>query len=212
VGAEPNDDGAHVNTKPNENLRDRQREETRARLYRAALEVFRRDGYDQCRIDDIATLAQVSRAAFYFHFPTKEDVLRQLVQTFDGEIAAQLEALPSPATVMQVLNCVAEGFSRLWRDEAPLIGPSFAIAIKDAATDRDGTPLRQVLSQRLQQVMPAKGPLATPSSADFYLLLTISVLVRWSRDTKQSLPAMLAGATHIFLHGAQLTVPVTAKN
>ena len=35
-------------------LRDQRREQTRRRLYEAALEVFRRDEVASCRIDDIA--------------------------------------------------------------------------------------------------------------------------------------------------------------
>ena len=55
--------------------RDRQREETRRRIYLAALDVFRRTGVAPAHIDDIAGAAGVSRASFYFHFPTKEHVL-----------------------------------------------------------------------------------------------------------------------------------------
>ena len=55
--------------------RERQRLETHRRVFEAALEIFIRDGVAAARIEDITSLAAVSRGSFYFHFPTKEDVL-----------------------------------------------------------------------------------------------------------------------------------------
>src|SRR5205085_7825923 len=63
----------HEKTGPSK--RDLQREETRHKLYEAALEVFRRDGVAAARIDDITRAVGTSRGTFYFHFPTKEHVL-----------------------------------------------------------------------------------------------------------------------------------------
>ncbi len=52
--------------------------DTRQKLYVAALSEFRRVGFANAQIDVIAEAAGVSRASFYFHFKTKEDVLREL--------------------------------------------------------------------------------------------------------------------------------------
>ena len=84
-------------------VRDRQREETRRRLYVAALQVFRRDGVGNCRIDDIAKIAEVSRAAFYFHFPTKDDVLIELLRESEKPISEAIAALKNDTPVDKVL-------------------------------------------------------------------------------------------------------------
>ena len=59
--------------------RDLQREETRERVFEAALDVFREQGMAQARIEDIAQAAEVSRGTFYFHFPRREDVMLELL-------------------------------------------------------------------------------------------------------------------------------------
>src|SRR3982751_753317 len=85
-------------------VRDKQREETRRRIYLAALEIFRRDGVAQCRIEDIANKSEVSRGAFYFHFPTKDDVLIELLRESQKPMAAALLELPNGAPLEDVLN------------------------------------------------------------------------------------------------------------
>jgi AcrR family transcriptional regulator len=58
--------------------RERRADVTRERLYQAALDEFRRVGFDRANVASIARAAGVSRPSFYFHFPTKEHVLLEL--------------------------------------------------------------------------------------------------------------------------------------
>ena len=55
--------------------RDAQRQQTRQRVYAAALTEFKRTGMAAADVGDIAAAAGVARGTFYFHFPTKEHVL-----------------------------------------------------------------------------------------------------------------------------------------
>lgn len=64
---------------PRSNLRDVQRETTRALLIEAAVRVFARDGYAGATVNAISAEAGASRATFYLHFRTKADVLPELV-------------------------------------------------------------------------------------------------------------------------------------
>jgi len=54
--------------------RERKRQETRARLVKAARELFARQGYDETSIDQIARRAGVSRRTCFRYFPSKEDL------------------------------------------------------------------------------------------------------------------------------------------
>jgi AcrR family transcriptional regulator len=72
------------------NQRERQRADTRRRVYEAALTEFRRVGFATAQIDRIAKAAGVVRGTFYFHFPSKEHVLLELEQTLESEIAERL--------------------------------------------------------------------------------------------------------------------------
>jgi len=72
--------------------REEQRAQTRQRLYECAVEVFRRDGVEACRIDDIATAAGVSRGSFYFHFPTKKHVLLARMRETEDQLCDAIDA------------------------------------------------------------------------------------------------------------------------
>jgi len=73
--------------------RDRQRAETRERVFAAALDEFRRAGVALAQIDRIARTAGVVRGTFYFHFPTKEHVLLELQQRQEAAIVDGLARL-----------------------------------------------------------------------------------------------------------------------
>ncbi|HEY7211727.1 MAG TPA: helix-turn-helix domain-containing protein [Bryobacteraceae bacterium] len=55
-------------------------EATQARLFKAALRVFSRDGFEAARIEDIAAEAGHTRGAFYAHFQSKEDLFFALLE------------------------------------------------------------------------------------------------------------------------------------
>lgn len=71
--------------------RDRQRLETRERLYCAAVDEIRREGIANAQVDRIVAAVGVSRGTFYFHFPTKEEVLLEWLRRRQVEIVAGLE-------------------------------------------------------------------------------------------------------------------------
>jgi AcrR family transcriptional regulator len=57
------------------NRRERHRLETRARLYRAALDLFAERGFMETTVEDITEAADVGKGTFFNYFPTKEHVL-----------------------------------------------------------------------------------------------------------------------------------------
>jgi len=67
--------------------RERRGDRTRAKLVEAALAEFREHGFERASIARIARAAGVSRPTFYFHFPKKEDLLRELIAGFEADIA-----------------------------------------------------------------------------------------------------------------------------
>ena len=73
------------------NGRDAQRQETRQRVYTAAVAEFRRAGMAAADVSVIAKEAGVARGTFYFHFPTKEHILAELERHEEARLAAQLE-------------------------------------------------------------------------------------------------------------------------
>ncbi len=75
--------------------RERQRQETRARLFQAAISEFSARGFDRASVADIARAANVSRPAFYAHFPTKEHVLLELQWKLELELTDRIRRAQS---------------------------------------------------------------------------------------------------------------------
>ncbi|TDD13262.1 TetR/AcrR family transcriptional regulator [Nonomuraea diastatica] len=58
-----------------EGMRERKKRRTREALIAAAVELFRRQGYEATTVAQIAATADVSTRTFFLHFPAKEDVV-----------------------------------------------------------------------------------------------------------------------------------------
>jgi len=90
--------------------RERQRAETRERLFQAALTEFRRAGVAGARIERIASAVGVVRGTFYFHFPTKDHVLQELQLRSQERIMDHLQKLdPERDGVDELLQAIVDG-------------------------------------------------------------------------------------------------------
>ena len=67
-------------------------ERTRLRLLEAAETVFGRDGYHAASIGDVTREASVAMGTFYLYFPSKQDILIELVRTRGHELRTELHA------------------------------------------------------------------------------------------------------------------------
>ena len=86
--AEPGGPSLHVGS-----ARAQKREQTRERLFEAALREFREFGLAGAQIDRIAKAAGVVRGTFYFHFPSKDDVLLELARRVNARIVRRVAVL-----------------------------------------------------------------------------------------------------------------------
>jgi AcrR family transcriptional regulator len=71
--------------------------ETRERILEIALELFIEQGYEKTSLRDIAERLGTTKAALYYHFERKEDILLELhlrLHAFGRELIAELEQLP----------------------------------------------------------------------------------------------------------------------
>jgi AcrR family transcriptional regulator len=73
--------------------RSQRRAQTRARLLRAAAEVYAQRGFAGATLDDVAAQAKLTKGAVYDHFGSKENLLLALMQEYlAGQLTAQLAA------------------------------------------------------------------------------------------------------------------------
>ncbi|HEY9389689.1 MAG TPA: helix-turn-helix domain-containing protein [Mycobacteriales bacterium] len=59
---------------------------TRARIQAVALDLFVEQGYDKTSLREIADRLGVTKAALYYHFRTKDDIVSSFVQDFLDEL------------------------------------------------------------------------------------------------------------------------------
>jgi AcrR family transcriptional regulator len=64
------------------------RGDTRARIQKVALELFAEQGYDKTSLREIAERLDVTKAALYYHYKSKEDIVRSLVEDYIGQVDA----------------------------------------------------------------------------------------------------------------------------
>lgn len=97
--------------------RERQRLETRSRLFEAALAEFRRVGFANAQIETIVERAGVARGTFYFHFPTKEHVLLEFQRRQELSIAERIAApVGRPESVKSFLLRVVDAIAARVRE------------------------------------------------------------------------------------------------
>src|SRR5262245_45807144 len=75
--------------------RERKKEETKERIFKAALKLFKAKGFEATTIDDIAERADVGKGTFFNYFPRKEAVLGYVPEMWIGEAEEKAEALLS---------------------------------------------------------------------------------------------------------------------
>jgi AcrR family transcriptional regulator len=63
----------------------------RARLLDAARAIFSERGLDRTKVEDITTLAQLSKGAFYLHFESKEEAFRELLASLVSRLEGMLD-------------------------------------------------------------------------------------------------------------------------
>lgn len=69
----------------------RSRSDTRARIQQVAVELFTEHGYEGTSLREIAERLEVTKAALYYHFRSKEDIVASLVEDYYGQIDRLIE-------------------------------------------------------------------------------------------------------------------------
>jgi NADH dehydrogenase len=99
-------------------LREEKKQATRAAIVNTALGLFRGQGFERTRVQDVATRLRISEATFFNYFPTKQSVLEAIALDLIDEGAAHLEHdiadsdRPVAERIGEVTARFADGFDR----------------------------------------------------------------------------------------------------
>jgi AcrR family transcriptional regulator len=145
------------------NRRTAQREATRARLFEETVKEFKARGFAETEIGVIADRVGVSRGAFYVHFAGKDEVLRELLLTEEGRIAAAAQEVSARGVAVEgVFGAVVDAVlaaerrlgRRLVRDLcAAQFRPDFA-QLQDVGDHPLGVMLVGAIAERSPEVDP----------------------------------------------------------
>jgi AcrR family transcriptional regulator len=84
-------------------------EDTRRKIYDAALELFREKGFEQTTMRDIAAKAQVALGGAYYYFPSKDAIVLDFYRyTQESSHEVILEDLAKHRTLKDRIRCVLE--------------------------------------------------------------------------------------------------------
>jgi len=119
--------------------------ETRARLLRAAADVFAARGYDGTRVADIATAAGVSNGALYAHFGSKAELLVASLRAHGGRVLADLLAADPSRPVTDLLLQAGRCLPR-HRDDRSYLAVEALIAARRC--DDVARPMREYIGER----------------------------------------------------------------
>jgi AcrR family transcriptional regulator len=173
------------------------REQRRARIEQAALELFRTRGFDHVTVEDVCVEAKVAPATFYRHFGTKEGVVFAYREGFTEALQAALDAaagLPVSARLPAVLHRFAEYLESqsdalALRDQIVLGNPRLMQRTLTIQRDLEGA-----LAAGLARLRGLPAPDSTALLEAGAGLLVLRVAVRKWRAEGGSLPAAMEQA------------------
>jgi AcrR family transcriptional regulator len=73
-------------------LRERKKAKLRQQIIETAIRLFRKQGYEKTRVDDIVQILEISQPTFFRYFPSKDTVLRDVGQRGFECIAEHLKS------------------------------------------------------------------------------------------------------------------------
>jgi AcrR family transcriptional regulator len=194
---------------PADSRREMSKLERRERLYEAALDLFREQGYDSTTVDQITRRAGLAKGTFFNYFPTKDAILRYLGSREVGRLGTS--ALGGANAAGSYVNKLRRFLGALGtslekdRNLVSLIFRSGITVPELMAGNAGGFSLQPTASlllrqaQRHGEINPELDPDMLASALD---ALYLQQLVRWSEgDQSYPLGERLTGMFDLMLLG-----------
>ncbi|MFJ2111128.1 MULTISPECIES: TetR/AcrR family transcriptional regulator [unclassified Streptomyces] len=106
---------------------------TRQRIQDVALELFAVQGYEKTSLREIAERLEVTKAALYYHFKTKEDILGSIFEDLTRPIDELIAWGRTQPRTLETKQEILRRYSQTLSDAAPL----FRFMQENQATVRD---------------------------------------------------------------------------
>lgn len=100
--------------------KQRRRGNTRQRIQDVALELFAEQGYEKTSLREIAERLEVTKAALYYHFKTKEEIIVSLFEDLTQPIEDLIEWGKQQPHTLETKHDIVRRYSEVLTDAAPL--------------------------------------------------------------------------------------------
>ena len=84
--------------------------ETRARIFEVALELFLNQGYHETSMQQIADRLEITKAALYYHFASKSDIVGSLIEPLADDLDRVLDRAEQADVQQNICAAVLEGY------------------------------------------------------------------------------------------------------
>jgi len=158
--------------------------EKKNQIYRAAIRLFGKYGYDGLAVDEICRQAGISKGSFFQYFPSKSHLLEFAVLIFDDYLARMLEEIRNQEKVvlardrlLYLYNSVAVN-TRLYEDEQAFY-LFMTNAVRHAAITVEGVDLERHFQDYINEIIE-RGEQTGELRGDFEIELTgylVSVII-----------------------------------
>ncbi|MFC8127764.1 TetR/AcrR family transcriptional regulator [Streptomyces sp. NPDC057302] len=113
--------------------KQQRRGDTRQRIQDVALELFAEQGYEKTSLREIAERLEVTKAALYYHFKTKEDILTSIFEDLTKPIDELVEWSKDQPHTLEVKRTILTRYSEILKGASSL----FRFMQENQATMRD---------------------------------------------------------------------------
>ncbi|MWB99605.1 TetR/AcrR family transcriptional regulator [Agromyces seonyuensis] len=174
--------------------------EARERLLATASDLFYRDGIHAVGVDRIIAEAGVTRATFYRHFPSKEDLVEAYLGVEDANIrgafaAAEASGAPPQALVGLVIDGLADDVAQHHTRGCPFINAAAEYPDADSAVRQAVDRHRTWFRSELEAVLSAAGtPDPAAGAAQLVLLRDAAMVGGYLDGWERVRPAFLSAA------------------
>lgn len=134
----------------------RTRVDTRSEIREIAAELFARQGYDKTSLREVAERLGITKAALYYHFPSKSDLMLGIVQPFVDDVEVLLAERESQP--IDALRFLEDYFEVVLRHRKV-----FELAVRDAGALAQLGVVEQLVSWRERVYGLLVGPDASPA-------------------------------------------------
>lgn len=148
--------------------RERKKEETKDRIFKAAFALFKQKGVEATTVDEICVKADVAKGTFFNYFPRKEAVFSYLSEDWLAQAEEQAaEILARPGRVGPEITAMFSEFGAFYEQEPGLGKYVVAEWMRNQYTGTDELCLRwEDLTMRVMRKLQDNGELRTDDAIE----------------------------------------------